>query len=97
MPSRSMSGMRACGSNPPGRPSTYFIVASAATSPCRDPMAPMTPKPFWLPRTCPSTRRRSLPSVSMTIRGARSRKLGSMYLSQMSTGSSTWPSASMTL
>ena len=33
MPSKSMSGMRACGSNPPGRPSSYFIV-SADTSPC---------------------------------------------------------------
>ena len=32
MPSASMSGMRACGSNPPLRPSLYSI-ASAATTP----------------------------------------------------------------
>ena len=34
-------GMRACGSKPPGRPSTYFMVASG-TPPCLDPMAPTT-------------------------------------------------------
>ena len=72
MPSRSMSGMRAWGSKPPGRPSTYFMVSSD-TAPCRAPMAPMTPRPFGLPSILPSMSRRSLPSVSMMSRGARSR------------------------
>src|SRR5262245_39430643 len=56
----------------------------------------MTPKPFGLPSTWPSTSSRSLPSVSTMIRGARSRYPGSMYLSHRSTGSSTCPSASIT-
>src|SRR5262245_2398703 len=56
----------------------------------------MTPKPFGPPRILFSTSSRSLPSLSTTIRGARSRKPGSRYLSQISTGSSTCPSASMT-
>ena len=41
--------------------------------------------------------RRSLPFSSMTKRGRRSRNSGSMYLSQRSSGSRMWPSASMTL
>ena len=72
MPSRSMSGIRACGSNPPGRPSTYLMVASLIL-PSRAPIPPMAPMPFGLPSTLPSTSKRSLPSVSMIIFGARSR------------------------
>src|SRR5499425_748713 len=74
----------------------YFMVSSGISW-SREPMAPMTPKPFWLPSTCSPTCRRSLPSVSTMILGARSRKAGSMYLSHMSSGSSTCPSASITL
>src|SRR5215831_6231574 len=96
MPSTSRSAMRAWGSNPPGRPSMYFMVASA-TLPSRAPMPPMTPMPLGLPSTLPSTSNRSLPSRSMIIRGARSRQAGSMYFSHRSTGSRMCPSASMTL
>src|SRR5256714_397240 len=48
MPSRSMSGMRLCGSNPPGRPSLYFISA-ALTSPWRAPTPPMPPVLVFAP------------------------------------------------
>src|ERR1700732_2442131 len=43
MPSASMSGMRLCGSNPPGFPSLYSIVSS--TIPCRAPAPPAPPDP----------------------------------------------------
>jgi predicted TIM-barrel fold metal-dependent hydrolase len=48
MPSASMSGMRLCGSNPPGRPSSYFISADF-TAPWRAPTPPIPPMPCWLP------------------------------------------------
>src|SRR5882757_2297393 len=40
MPSRSISGMRACGSKPPFRPSLYCNVSSQ-TTPSRAPIAPI--------------------------------------------------------
>src|SRR5438128_2016911 len=96
MPSASMSTMRACGSNPPLRPSAYFKVL-ALTIPCRTPTEPRLPIPRGLPSSLPSTLSRSLPFSSMTNRGRRSRNSGSMYLSHRSTGSRMWPSASTTL
>src|SRR5687767_5523883 len=96
MPSASMSTMRACGSNPPRRPSAYFKVL-ALTRPWRTPTEPRLPIPRGLPSSLPSTLRRSLPFSSMTKRGRRSRNSGSMYLSQRSSGSRMWPSASTTL
>src|SRR6185295_5569658 len=96
MPSASMSMMRACGSNPPRRPSAYFRVL-ALTIPCRTPTEPRLPIPRGLPSSLPSTPRRSLPFSSMTNRGRRSRNSGSMYLSHRSSGSRMWPSASITL
>src|SRR2546428_6294573 len=96
MPSASMSTMRACGSNPPSRPSSYFRV-SALTAPCRTPTEPRLPIPRGLPSSLPSTLKRSLPLSSMTNRGRRSWNSGSMYLSHRSTGSRMWPSASITL
>src|SRR6266481_8773252 len=95
IPSESMSGMRACGSNPPFFPSPYLRLSSL-TVPCRTPTAPRLPIPRGLPSNLPSTLRRSLPLSSMTNRGRRSRNLGSMYLSHRSSGSRMWPSASMT-
>src|SRR5438445_6378821 len=91
-----MSTMRACGSNPPLRPSAYFRVP-ALMIPCRTPMEPRLPIPRGLPSSLPSTLRRSLPFSSMTNRGRRSRNSGSMYLSHRSSGSRIWPSASTTL
>jgi hypothetical protein len=96
MPSASMSTMRACGSNPPRRPSAYFRVP-ALTIPCRTPTEPRLPMPRGLPSSLPSTLKRSLPLSSMTNRGRRSRNSGSMYLSRRSSGSRMWPSASITL
>src|SRR5262249_5520249 len=96
MPSASMSTMRACGSNPPLRPSAYFSVL-ALTIPCRTPTEPRLPIPRGLPSSLPSTRRRSLPLSSTTNCGRRSRNSGSMYLSHRSSGSRMWPSASTTL
>src|ERR1043166_741886 len=65
MPSASISGMRACGSNPPLRPSRYSIVLDA-TTPCRAPTPPAPPSPACaLPRICSSMTRRSLPSLSL--------------------------------
>src|SRR6185295_1862379 len=96
IPSASMSTMRACGSNPPLRPSAYFRVL-ALTSPCRTPTEPRLPIPRGLPSSLPSTLRRSLPLSSMTNRGRRSRNSGSMYRSHRSSGSRMWPSASITL
>src|SRR5881628_383586 len=96
MPSESMSTMRACGSNPPLRPSAYFRVP-ALTIPCRAPTEPRLPIPRGLPSSLPSTLRRSLPLSSMTNRGRRSRNSGSMYLSHRSSGSRMCPSASTTL
>src|SRR5580765_4260106 len=96
MPSASMSTMRACGSNPPLRPSAYFRVL-ALTIPCLTPTEPRLPIPRGLPSSLPSTLRRSLPLSSMTNRGRRSRNSGSMYLSHRSSGSRMWPSASITL
>src|SRR5438128_6776693 len=96
MPSASMSTMRACGSNPPLRPSAYFRVP-ALMIPCRTPMEPRLPIPRGLPSSLPSTLRRSLPFSSMTNRGRRSLNSGSMYVSHRSTGSRMWPSASITL
>src|SRR5213083_2933131 len=96
MPSASMSTMRACGSNPPLRPSAYFRVL-ALTIPCRTPTEPRLPIPRGLPSNLPSTLRRSLPFSSMTNRGRRSRIAGSMYVSHRSSGSRMWPSASTTL
>src|SRR5215813_113713 len=96
MLSASMSTMRACGSNPPLRPSAYFSVL-ALTIPCRTPTEPRLPIPRGLPSSLPSTRRRSLPFSSMTNRGRRSRNPGSMYVSHRSSGSRMWPSASITL
>src|SRR2546422_3568568 len=93
MPSASMSMMRACGSNPPLRPSAYFRVL-ALTIPCRTPTEPRLPIPRGLPSSLPSTLRRSLPFSSMTNRGRRSRNSGSMYVSHRSSGSRMWPSAS---
>src|SRR5215468_2174847 len=96
MPSASMSTMRACGSNPPLRPSAYFRVL-ALTIPCRTPTEPRLPIPRGLPSSLPSTLRRSLPFSSMTNRGRRSWNAGSMYVSHRSSGSRMWPSASITL
>src|SRR5580765_2079970 len=96
MPSASMSTMRACGSNPPLRPSAYFRVL-ALTIPCRTPTEPRLPIPRGLPSSLPSTLRRSLPLSSMTNRGRRSRNSGSIYLSHRSRGSRMWPSASTAL
>src|SRR4029453_1744096 len=96
MLSASMSTMRACGSNPPLRPSAYFSVL-ALTIPCRTPTEPRLPMPRGLPSSLPSTLRRSLPFSSMTNRGRRSRKSGSMYRSHRSSGSRMWPSAPITL
>src|SRR5437762_2863644 len=96
MPSASMSTMRACGSNPPLRPSAYFRVPGL-TIPCRAPTEPRLPIPRGLPSSLPSTLRRSLPLSSMTNCGRRSRNSGSMYWSHRSTGSRIWPSASTTL
>src|SRR5229473_5595672 len=96
MSSASMSTMRACGSNPPLRPSAYFRVP-ALTIPCRAPTDPRLPIPRGLPSSLPSTLRRSLPLSSMTNRGRRSRNSGSIYLSHRSSGSRIWPSASTTL
>src|ERR1700675_7015 len=96
MPSASMSTMRACGSNPPLRPSAYFR-APALMIPCRTPTEPRLPIPRGLPSSLPSTLRRSLPFSSMTNRGRRSRNSGSMYLSHRSSGSRMCPSASTTL
>src|SRR5437867_1332292 len=96
MPSAFMSTMRACGSNPPLRPSAYFRVL-ALTMPCRTPTEPRLPIPRGLPSSLPSTLRRSLPLSSMTNRGRRSRNSESMYLCHRSTGSRMWPSASITL
>src|SRR5215475_8049303 len=96
MPSASMSTMRACGSNPPLRPSAYFSVPGL-TIPCRAPTEPRLPIPRGLPSSLPSTLSRSLPFSSMTNRGRRSRNSGSMYLSHRSSGSRMWPSASTTL
>src|SRR5215470_11670123 len=95
MPSRSRSLMRSCGSKPPLRPSVYFM--SSGARPSRRPMAPRRPRPRGPPMIVPSMFKRSLPSVSTNMRGARARNLGSMYLSQRSTGSRMWPSASITL
>src|SRR5262245_4662437 len=96
MPSASMSTMRACGSKPPLRPSAYFRVLGL-TIPCRAPTEPRLPIPRGLPSSLPSTLRRSLPFSSITNRGRRSRNSGSMYVSQRSSGSRMWPSASTTL
>src|SRR5262245_62175201 len=96
MPSESMSTMRACGSNPPLRPSAYFRLPGL-TTPCRAPTDPRLPIPRGLPSSLPSTVRRSLPLSSMTNRGRRSWNAGSMYLSHRSRGSRMWPSASMAL
>src|SRR5262245_30375368 len=96
MPSASMSTMRACGSNPPLRPSAYFRVL-ALTIPCRTPTEPRLPIPRGFPSNLSSTRRRSFPFSSMTNRGRRSRNAGSMYVSHRSSGSRMWPSASITL
>src|SRR5262245_35398970 len=96
MPSASMSTMRACGSNPPLRPSAYLRVFGLRR-PCRTPTEPRLPIPRGLPSSVPSTLRRSLPLSSMTNRGRRSRNSGSMYVSHRSTGSRMWPSASITL
>src|SRR5688500_5319523 len=96
MPSASMSTMRACGSQPPLRPSAYFRVP-ALTIPCRAPTEPRLPMPRGLPSSLPSTLRRSLPLSSMTNRGRRSRNSGSMYRSHRSRGSRMCPSASTTL
>src|SRR5262245_26866761 len=91
-----MSTMRACGSNPPLRPSAYFRVPGF-TIPCRAPTEPGLPIPRGFPNSLPSTLRRSLPFSSMTNRGRRSRNPGSMYLSHRSSGSRMCPSASTTL
>src|SRR5262249_36069840 len=91
-----MSTIRACGSNPPLRPSAYFRVL-ALTIPCRTPTEPRLPIPRGLPSSLPSTLRRSLRFSSMTNRGRRSRKAGSIYVSHRSGGSRMWPSASITL
>src|SRR5260370_13164591 len=91
-----MSTMRACGSNPPRRPSAYFRVPDL-TIPCRASTEPRLAIPRGLPSSLPSTLRRSLPFSSMTNRGRRSRNSGSMYLSHRSSGSRIWPSASTTL
>src|SRR5262245_14986492 len=96
MPSASISTMRACGSNPPLRPSAYFR-APGLTIPCRAPTEPRLPIPRGLPSSLPSTLRRSLPFSSMTNRGRRSRNPESMYLSHRSSGSRMCPSASTTL
>src|SRR5712691_3407742 len=96
MPSASMSTMRACGSNPPLRPSAYFRVL-ALIIPCRTPTEPRLPIPRGLPSSLSSTLRRSLPFSSMTNRGRRSRNSGSMYVSHRSSGSRMCPSASTTL
>ena len=48
-------------------------MVSSATTPWRAPMPPTTPRPFELPSTWLSMSKRSLPSVSITSRGARSR------------------------
>jgi hypothetical protein len=53
--------------------------------------------PAGLPSSLPSTVRRSLPFSSMTIRGRRLLRAGSIYSSHNENGSSTWPSASMRL
>src|ERR1700730_3501268 len=90
MPSASMSTTRACGSNPPRRPSAYFRVLTL-TIPCRTPTEPRLPMPRGLPSSLPSTLKRSLPLSSMTNRGRRSRNSGSMYLSRRSSGSRMWP------
>src|SRR5262252_10848103 len=62
-------------------------------TPCLAPTAPMR----LMPTSCSSMTSRSLPFSPLTIFGARSRNLGSMYFSQRSSGSRMWPSASITL
>ena len=97
MPSRSMSGIRACGSKPPWRPSTYFIVArrtlpSRGADAADDAQALRAAEHLALDE-------QPLPAVGVDDhpRRARRDRRGRCTSSQMSTGSSTCPSASMML
>src|SRR5260370_13121453 len=91
-----MSGIRACGSKPPLRPSRYLM--SLDTSPSRAPMLPQPPRVLCREPSENSsvTWKISPPSSVKIIREAFSRNFGSIYACQVSGGSRTCASASTT-